>query len=259
MKSYSKLFSKGRRPIPIVLFRLWVAFPVLSSLLLALLGCSPAQTRAQDLKNFGRCPVEYGYQGSHNFPKDIKARVTAEKLGAIAPDIRSSIMKQLEARVGPGFIGRLNLDYGYLVDFDQADALKPSDKDRIDAYDLVFKFSDKAKGLKAFRFKVVADGTGKLIEDLALPDIAAEPQRAILISCKVALEIGSKNGFPLNRTSIYFVYDWDSGSFTWMLSDNRAVEPDEPLITFGKGTYRHMLIEAHTGKVLKIYKETIVS
>jgi len=227
-------------------------------LVIAVLSCRPEQTHAQNFKNFGKCPVEYGYQGSHNFPRDSKASITIEKLSVISPDIRNVILQQLQLRVGSGYASKLKLDYGYLRDFDQADPLKPDDKNRIDAYDLVFKVSDKGKGLKAFRFKVVADGTGKLIEDLALPDIASDPQKAKLVSCKEALSIASRNGFPLERTSILFEYDWDSSSFTWKLYDRKAVEPDEPLFGIGKGTYRNMLIEAHTGKVLKIYKETIV-
>ncbi len=227
-------------------------------LVIAVAACWPERNPAQNFKNFGKCPVEYGYESSHNFLKDNKARVTIEKLSVISPDIRNAILQQLQMRVGSSYTSKLKLDYGYLLDFDQADPLKPNDKQRIDAYDLVFKASDKGKGLKAFRFKVVADGSGKLIDDLALPNIASEPQKAKLISCKEALAIASRNGFPRERTSIYFVYDWESGSFTWMLSDNKTVEPDEPLFFIGKGTYRKMLIEAHTGKVLKIYKETIV-
>lgn len=213
---------------------------------------------SQDIKNFGKCPVEYGYQGTFNFAKDSKARVTFEKLKEISPTVRNRIMEQLNARVGSVFVKRLELDFGYAHDFDIAGDLSASDSERIDGYDMVFYFSDKGRGLSAFRFKVVADGSGRIIDDLSLPDIASDPKRAELVSCKEAREIAAKNGFPLSRTSIYFIYDWDSHSFTWMLSDNKAVEPDEPSWFRGKGTFRKMLIEAHTGKVLKIFKETII-
>jgi len=212
----------------------------------------------QDMKNFGKCPVIYGYEGSYNFAKDSKASTGIKKLKEIDPYIQKVIQDQLEERVGSTFAKRVELLYGYAKDFDQSGDLKASDSQRIDAYDMVFEFSNKSKGLSAFRFKVVADATGRLIEELALPDISSDPGKGLLVSCEDARKIAAKNGFPFNRTSIYFVYDWDSKAFVWMLSDNKAVEPDEPMWLQGKGTYRKMLIEAHTGKVLKIYKETIL-
>lgn len=211
----------------------------------------------QAMKKWGKCPVDYGYQYSYNFGKESKARVTIEKIKELAPTVKDAILENVRARVGPTFVKRLQFDYGYAFDFDLAGDLRTNDTTRIDGYDLVFHFSDKGHGLSAFRFTVVTDGSGKLIDDLALPNIASDPMKAQIISCNQAREIAVRNGFPLDRSSIYFVYDWDSGSFTWMLYDNRAVEPDQPLFV-GKGTYRKVLIEAHTGKVLKIYKETII-
>jgi len=211
----------------------------------------------QDNKNSGKCPVEDGYQGSYNFGKESKLRITIEELGEVAPVVKESILENLRLHVGRAFVRRLKLDYGYLFDFDVATDLKANDAARIDGYDLVFKFSDKRQGLSAFRFKVVTDGSGKLIEDIALPNIASDPKKAQIISCNEAREIAEKNGFPLDRTSIYFDYDWDSGSFIWELYDNKAVETDIPIF-IGQGTFRKILIEAHTGRVLKIFKETII-
>jgi len=214
--------------------------------------------QGQDMKNFGKCPVIYGYQGSYNFAKDSKASTGIKNLKEIDPNVQKVIEDQLVERVGSIFAKRLNLRYGYAKDFDQSGGLMASDSQRIDAYDMVFEFSNKDKGLSSFRFKVVTDASGGLIEKLALPDISSDPGKGLLVSCEDARKTAAKNGFPFDRTSIYFVYDWDSKSFVWMLSDNKAVEPDLPLGLEGKGTYRKMLIEAHTGKVLKIYKETIV-
>ena len=204
------------------------------------------------------CPVEYGYQGTYNFARKTQSFISVRKFNEISPTIQRKIEEQLKARVGEQFFKKLRFDYGSAEDFDSASPLKANDVERIDGYDFVFKFSDKGKGLKTFYFKVVANATGNIIEDLALPDIASNPQKANLISCKQALAIASKNGFPLERSSIYFVYDWKTESFTWSVHDSQAVEPDEPLFGFGQGTYRKISIEADTGKVLKIYKETII-
>jgi hypothetical protein len=153
----------------------------------------------------------------------------------------------------------LRFDYGTAEDWDDTRPLSPSDSKRIDGYDFVFKFSDRRKGLKAFHFKVVADSNGNLIDDLALPDIADAPQKADIISCARALAIASKNDFPTTRTSIYFVYDHESKNLVWDVVDERPVAPDSPpFVLVGQGTYRHILINAHTGAILKVYKQTIV-
>jgi hypothetical protein len=213
---------------------------------------------AQKLSNFGKCPVEYGFQGSYNFAKDSKSSVAVDKLKEISQPVLTKIQEQLKVRVGEQFFKRLKFRYGYAEDFDDIQPLKANDAERIDGYDFSFKFSDRSKGLKTFYFKVVADAKGNLIDEIALPDIASNPQKANLVPCKQALTIAAKNGFPLERSSIYFMYDWKAQSFIWSIHDSKAVEPDEPLFGIGQGTYRKISIEANTGKVLKIYKETII-
>jgi len=219
-------------------------------------GCT-SFAGAQNIQNFGKCPVEYGFQGSFHFPKDIKSRVTVERFNEISPTVRNLITTALKKRVGTQFLKKLRLDYGNAVDFDLGTDLKLADVNRIDIYDLVFRFSDKARGLTAFRFKVVADSNGRLVDDLALPDIASDPQKANLISCGEAKQVAKRNGFPLNRSSIYIVYDWDIGSLTWIIYDKKEVQPDNHSFVTGP-THRNIAIDAHTGRVLKIYKETIV-
>lgn len=203
------------------------------------------------------CPVKYGYQSSYNFGKTI-ASVRIGRFSDLSPVVVRRIEDQLRKRVGNEFLKRAKFDYGEAFDLDESGELQPRDADRIDGYDMVFKFSDRSKGLAAFYFKVVADKAGTLVDGtLPLPDIAANSGLGKLVSCKQALDIARRNGFPPERSSIIFVYDWDAGIFTWKVSDSMKVEPDEPLFITGKGTYRTILIEAHTGRVMKIYKETI--
>src|SRR5690349_8404885 len=136
---------------------------------IASLASLASSASGQDIKKFGKCPVDYGYQGSFNFSKESKARVTFEKFDEINTAVRNRVLEQLSARVGSVFVSRLNLDFGYAHDFDLVGDLRASDSDRIDGYDMVFYFSDRGRGLSAFRFKVVADRSGQLIDDLALP------------------------------------------------------------------------------------------
>lgn len=208
--------------------------------------------------NAQECPVEYGFRYTYNFARDYKSSVTIYKSREISQSILSKIQEQLKVRVGEKFFKKLKFDYGYARDFDDTQTLQANEAERIDGYDIVYRFSDRSKGLKTFYFKVVADAKGNLIDDLALPDIASNPQKANLVPCKQALTIAAQNGFPLERSSIYFMYDWEVKSFIWDIHDRQAVEPDKPILFGNKGTYRKISIEANTGKVLKIYKETII-
>jgi hypothetical protein len=221
-------------------------------LLLAFALAEVAPIRAQG------CPVEYGFQGAYNFPRKTQSSVTVRKLNEISQAVKGNIEDQLKVRVGVEFFTKLRFDHGYARDFDAATALKADESERIDGYDFVFKFADEKNGLKAYRFKVIADRIGKIIDDLALPDIASHPNKANLISCRDALLIAAKNNFPTERILIYFDYDSKNASFTWSVYDRRAVLPDNSLFAIGKGTFRKMLIEAQTGKVLRIFKETIL-
>jgi len=204
-----------------------------------------------------RCPVEGGFQGTYNFGRESQSDVPIKNVTKISPGILTEIEKQLRGRVGKLFFKRLRFDWGYAVDFDSSVQLKAGDEGRIDGYNLVFFISDKPKGLSAFRFKVVADGKGKLIQELALPDIASSPQLSTIIPCSKAVEIARRNGFPVKRSRISYAYDWATQSFIWSVYDSKEVLPDEPSFATSLGTYRKILINANSGKVLRIYKETI--
>ncbi len=205
------------------------------------------------------CPVEYGYQGNYNFQQETKSFVSILKFNEISQSVKHRIEEQLKLRVGEEFFTKLKFDYGRAEDFDDSSPLKADASERIDGYDFVFKFSDKKKGLKIYHFKVVTDGTGNIIADLALPVISTNSSKGNLVPCEQALTIAERNGFPRENSSIYFEYDWDSGSFVWVIYNNQAVKPDDSETIFtGLGTFMKMLIEANTGIVLKISKETIL-
>lgn len=213
---------------------------------------------AQKPSKFGKCPVEYGIQVSYNFGKNSKSYKTTRNIKDISPIIIGRIQEQLKSRVGQQFFEKLEFDFGRVEDFDDTLPLKTNDTERIDGYDFVFRFSDESKGLKNFSFNVVADAKGNLLADLALPDIASNPSKAVLVPCKEALAIAVKNGFPLERSSIYFIYDWDTKNFVWDIHDNKAVEPDNPILgLISKGTYRRIFVDASTGNAIKIFKTTI--
>lgn len=211
--------------------------------------------------NAQHCPVDGGFQGNYNFGKKAKSFTGVRRLSEISAPVVARINEQLTSRVGKQFFNKLRFDYGTVDDWDDVRPLSPNDSERIDAYDFVFKFSDGRKGLKAFHFKVVADKLGDLVDTLALPDIAANAQKGNIIPCERARRIAARHDFPLRRSSIYFMYDDDTANFAWEIVDDKPVAPDEtdePTLLPGQGTYRHVLIDANTGSVLRIYKETII-
>ena len=225
----------------------------LFGLLVSFVFLLPVDSFGQSLK----CPVDYGYQWTRSFG-NAKAWLSVGKLSEIDPAVAQRINEQLRKRVGDTFFKRLKFEYGRADDLDSSEPLKADQSKRIDGYDFVFEFSDRKKGLSAFHFKIEVDGSGKIFEKtLPLPDISEHPEKSILISCQQAMAIAKRNGFTPKRSSLIFVYDWDADVFTWVVTDSKEVQPDQPSFLIG-GTYRKIDIEAHSGRVLKIYKETIV-
>jgi len=45
--------------------------------------------------------------------------------------------------------------------------------------------------------------------------------------------------------------------FVWIITDSRETEPDDPVMLRFKGTYKNIEINANTGALVRIYKETI--
>jgi len=174
---------------------------------------------------------------------------------------RRNLKSNLSARVGNEFFGRLKFGWGYAFDLDDTPRLTASAplENVADVYDLVFSFADRAKGLKAYYFKVVLDAHGKITDDLALPDLASNPGKARLVSCQVAVATAMTRGFPRDKSSVWFDFDRETKSFVWIVTDNEPVAPDTPpLAIMGNGTYRSVDVDANTGMVPRVYKRTII-
>jgi len=99
---------------------------------------------------------------------------------------------------------------------------------------------------------------GSINGEIRLPDIALNPAKAEIISCRGAYSMAASNGFPIEVSFARFEYSKEQKSFIWIIRDTRETEPDDPLIPRFKGTYKRIDINAHTGAVIRTYKETIV-
>jgi hypothetical protein len=221
-----------------------------------ILLCS-AQVTAQ------RCDVDSGYRGNY-FQIGYKQRNLVKlfrNLDEIPQNVRNRLNDHLRIRLGDAFTRRLKFEEGQWLDLEKLRKQFPSvynENANRGSYDLLFSFSDPDKGLKAFFSEMVLDDSGSVIIDIRFPDIAMYPAKADIISCREAYSIAGGSGFPTELSSAWFEYSEEQKCFIWIITDSREIEPDDPLMPRFKGTYRKVDINANSGKVIRIYKETIV-
>jgi hypothetical protein len=206
------------------------------------------------------CSVDSGFRGDR-FKVHYEQRHLVKlfrDLNELPTNVRARLDEHLQARLGRDFVSRLEFDQGQGLDINRLKREFPSlyeENLRLGTYDLVFRFSDSAKGLKYFYTKLALNDDGSVNEEIKLPNIAKDPARAEIISCSDALVIAVAHGFPRGRVSPWFEYSSERDIFIWIVTDSQPIEPPGP---FGNGTYRKMELNANTGEVLRVYKETIV-
>jgi len=214
---------------------------------------------------FGQqCPVNSGFRGTRysiDRYKNGELIKTVHTLQDIAIPIRNRLNAHLKSKLGDVFSRRLKFGWGYWVDLERLKRESPDVYEwnaPMGSYDLVFWFSDPKKGLKALYSKIILNDDGTIREDINLPNIAANPEKALIIPCRKAVSIAVNQGFPKQALHIKFGYSPEQHSFVWIITDVTGTEPDDPLAVKGQGTYKNIQIDANTGLVLRIYKETII-
>jgi hypothetical protein len=231
------------------------AIKLLTSTFLALL-CA-AQIRAQ------RCDVDSGFRGSY-FNVGYKQRAFVKffrSLDEIPQNVRDRLNEYLRARLGEDFVRRLKFEEGERLDLEGLREKFPAvykENAKRGSYDLLFFFADPDKGLKSFFSKMALNEDGSVNIDIRLPDIASNPAKAAIISCQDAYSVAATNGFPKEFSRAGFEYSEGQKSFIWIVTDSRETQPDDPLMPRLNGTYKKIEIDANAGKVVRIYKETIV-
>jgi len=101
---------------------------------------------------------------------------------------------------------------------------------------------------------MVLDKDGDVMEDINLPEIARQPDKAQIISCRKAVAIARERGFNTEGVRVSFDYSSARKAFVWIVTKPR---PDiVPLI--GKGSYEKLEIDANTGAVFNTQIETII-
>ena len=219
------------------------------------LSCS-AQAFAQ------RCEVDSGFRGGY-FTVGYEQREFVKlfrSLDEIPEEVRHRLNEHLREKLGQTFAYNLKFEEGQWLDLKNLRNQFPSvyeENTKLGSYDLLFSFSDPHKGLKSFFTKMVLNDDGSVNREIGLPDIASNPDKADIISCWDAYSIAAKNGFPGEISSASFEYSEEKKIFVWNITDTSETDADDPLMPRFNGTYRHIEIDANTGAVLRIYKETI--
>ena len=209
-----------------------------------------------------KCDVDSGYRGGHfridRYRQRRLVRVFTG-LDQIPENARNRLNEYLRGKLGEAFAQRLQFEQGEWLDRQRLRKQFPSvyeENASLGSYHLTFFFSDPDKGLKAFFTTMALNNDGSVNAEIRLPNIAFNPAKADIISCQDAYSIAARNRFPSEFSSARFEYSEKKKVFVWIVTDSRNTEPANPIN--GKGTYRHIEIDANTGTVLRIYKETII-
>jgi len=189
--------------------------------LILIIGLSNYDIRAQ-------CGgVDSGYRGSSYWFREYKEKYI-NKLSEIPQPALSKIVGHLKERLGEQFYKKLKFDGGDVIDLNELHRVEPYWKDQVvGTYVLLFYFSDKRKGLKAFYSKAIFDAEGKVVEEINYPVISNAPQKAKFIPVTDAMKIAYKNDFIGKHITPYFEYLPEFDSFAWEIHDGSEGTQDE--------------------------------
>jgi hypothetical protein len=170
----------------------------------------------------------------------VKIRVSVEK--NIVDQTGEPFFKQLRY-VGGGFV---NLDSLYAIEKEAKNyKWKPS------SYYLCFELRDSAKGI-SYCSTIETDIRGNITKDIAFPDVARHPDKALLISKQAAIKVAVENKiFNTGQTEENGIYTEISLKF----DDKRKIflwEFERTFDTAGHASFDicYHNINAHNGKYL---------
>jgi len=211
---------------------------------------------------FGQRLVDSGYRGSDYSFQSYRPSIV-KRLDELPSAVIAHLKAHLKDRVGSNFYSKLKFDWGQRVDLDELYKIEPYWKTRkIAKYNLIFHFSKKTKGLKAFYCRIGLDESGGIVDEINLPKISEAPNKAKLITLRKAIEIANSNGFTPNAYAEFSYYN-ETDSFVWILHDSsrKVTEKlcrDKMIALIGQGPIGRMLIDANTGRVLGTNCYTII-
>ncbi|MGG9962470.1 hypothetical protein [Ferruginibacter sp. SUN106] len=161
--------------------------------------------------------------------------------------IQQIVSAHLINKAGTAFYSRLRLSGGQIVNLNRLQKIEHYKREyqwTPQTYYLCFSFSDTTLGIARYTLQMVLDSNGNIIEDIELPDIAADSTKGNLLSMQKAIEVAKANDYYDEHTTIEFEYDRESDGFTWSFSKS-LYNKDHTYIN------KDFVIAAHNGKILK--------
>jgi uncharacterized membrane protein YkoI len=166
------------------------------------------------------------------------------------PDsIRINLVAHLIDRLGQDFYSKLKISGGQILDLDRLYIVEDNAKNyqwTPYSYYLCFSFQDASKGIGLYTAKIVLDKHGNVIDEIQLPNIKENPEKATIISLEQAKGIALENKFYDDKTEISLSYDKKAGSITWCFKQT-TYNSDH---TLSGWTW---VIDAHNGKIIGKY------
>jgi len=175
--------------------------------------------------------------GAISFYPYIPNEVTS--LSSLPPTIVEKVTDHLKNRLGESFYSKLRFSSCIIVDFDDLYRVKAEAKDfhwKVFTYKLEYAFSMEKVGIKRYEAEIWLDKYGEVIQEIDLPDIRNQPEKATIISVDEAIRISKENG--LKPTRVELAYRREDDSIVWRT------------VRFKDGITRQLDISAHTGKIL---------
>lgn len=168
---------------------------------------------------------------------------------SIPEPVRSQITTHLKNRLGDAFYAKLSLVGGQVIDFKALRDKDPNSRNyrwEVPAYVLHLRFSLPELGIEYYDAQIECRSDGSVMKEIDLPEIAKHPERAQFVSTSKAFGIARQEGFDLAKTEAELDYRVDPG--VCVFSFRQLTSHDGPLLS-----YKCLDIDAHNGKIIKVY------
>jgi hypothetical protein len=167
--------------------------------------------------------------------------------------ITSSVEAHLIDRLGKDFFHRLALK-GYQI-IDKATYLKEHPLETTaPTYSIIVSFSLPSMGIDEYDATLQVDDKGRVLKEIDIPELAAHPEKAIIVSLNQAQTEAVKSGYkPPFASPCPAVADLNSVRFLYVKGDwFWRFQSGPSAITRLHGTFHYYDVSPSTGKVFRI-------
>jgi hypothetical protein len=178
--------------------------------------------------------------------------IEPQSLDEIPQDVRERLQTHLLDRLGKDYLASLTFAGGQIVDFDRLYVEEPNAKNykwTVFAYRLLFRLAAPDKGITEYVAAIELDKNGGVIKEIELPPVRRSPLKANFISLTKAYATAAAHRFDVQQTSAELIYDRVTESIAYRLRQTVAYRSPT-------GTDRVIEIDAHSGRVLRVFESS---